>query len=61
MDFSLPCLQVAEEEDDHELWNVTAIDYKSNHLKPDVRLNVLKIQFVPHRISIPNTNLLVQV
>ena len=61
MDFSIPCFQVADEEDGHELRRVTAIDYKGNPLKPDVRLNDLQIQFVPHCISIPNTNLLVQV
>jgi hypothetical protein len=62
MDFSIPCLQLAEEEEDgHELRKVTAIDYKGNPLKPDVRLNDIKLQFVPHCISIPNTILLVQV
>jgi hypothetical protein len=61
MDFSIPCLQVADEEYGHELGKVNAIDYKGNPLKLDVRLNNLKIQFVPHCISIPNINLLVQV
>jgi len=59
MDFSIPCSQVADEEDGHELPKVTAIDCKGNLLKPDVRLNDL--QFVRRCISIPNTNLLVQV
>jgi hypothetical protein len=61
MDFSIPCFQVAVEEDGRRLRKVTAIDYKGNPLKPNVRLNDLKTQFVPHCISIPNTNLLVQV
>jgi len=48
MDFSIPCLEVADEEDGSGLRKVTAIGYKGNTLKPDVRLNDLKIQFVSH-------------
>jgi hypothetical protein len=43
MDFPIPCLQVAEEADGQDLRKVTAIVYKGNPLKPDVRLNDLKM------------------
>jgi hypothetical protein len=61
MDFSIPCSQVADEEDGQELQKVTALDCKGSPLKPDVRLNDLQIQFVRRCFSIPNTNLLVQI